>query len=474
MRPLFTSLHGGGALRQSLLDLVEEVSSIPAAQRVDLHIMTFAFTDEAIAEALLLAADRRPSLTIRLLADWSQRNRVRGQQAGRLAALRLPNLRVRYSLDQPYVWDAEAGHMRWSYHDSRGLLHHKTLTLLVDGRPWKLACGSFNWTATAARSYENLLVMAADDAGSRALISRMEYEFEALWSDGRSTCSPEESDRHYQAILACYRRDPRIPPSQVPGLEEGAGDQLDALEPDCLGLREVREPWMGEKNVTSLSDANVAIAFSFHRWSRSPVRAGCAVVNQEQRMTLATPAGNLRLVPVTITHLALDTIFQTKPGDTIQLAMYGLSPRVPEYGALLDAARRGVRLQILLDRVAGGDAAIRLSTARDAHGLPIEVRTAGRMMHQKYLIHRETGTVVTGTANMSTDASTRHWEHRIRIGGCPRIAAQYSADFDEIWSRLASDQSRTTTGCFRSAQAADRGAPERKRGKEEDVSRPPY
>ena len=34
------------------------------------------------------------------------------------------------------------------------------------------------------KSYENLLVLTADNPGSRALMSRVELEFEALWSDG--------------------------------------------------------------------------------------------------------------------------------------------------------------------------------------------------------------------------------------------------------------------------------------------------
>jgi phosphatidylserine/phosphatidylglycerophosphate/cardiolipin synthase-like enzyme len=58
-------------------------------------------------------------------------------------------------------------------------------------------------------------------------------------------------------------------------------------------------------------------------------------------------------------------------------------------------------------------------------------------MHQKYLIHAETATVVTGTANMSTDATSRHSEHRIQIGGCRKLAEQFNADFDTIWGRLS-------------------------------------
>ena len=145
----------------------------------------------------------------------------------------------------------------------------------------------------------------------------------------------------------------------------------------------------------------------------------------------------MRCVPLTITSLALETIFRSTTGDTLKIAMYGMSARVPEYGALLDAARRGVHVFVLLDRVVGSDVASRLKAAAQRERLPIEIRVAGKMMHQKYLIHAETATVVTGTANMSTDASSRHSEHRIRINGCAKLAEQFSADFGEIWSRLS-------------------------------------
>jgi phosphatidylserine/phosphatidylglycerophosphate/cardiolipin synthase-like enzyme len=443
MEALFTSLHSGDAIRQRLLGLVEEVSVLASSHRVDLHVMTFAFTDEEIADALILAAMRHASLTVRILADWSQRTRTHGQQVGRLAALDRPNLRVRYSLDQPYVWDSEAGHMRWSYHASRGLLHHKTLGVLVDGRPWKLACGSFNWTATAARSYENLLVVTAEDPGSLMLMTRTELEFEALWSDGRSTVSPNDAHLHYQAILDTYQREPTIPPSEIAGLAEGASEPLQVLHHEYSPIEKMKAP-VGQEGITDITNGNVTIAFSSRPSAGSGHQAGCADVNREQRMTLRTPTGRLRLVPVTITNLVMDTIFQTKPGDMILIAIYGLSRRVPEYGALLDAARRGVRLQILLNRVSGHEVAARLRAFRDETGVPIEVRTAGRMMHQKYLIHCETGTVITGTANMSTDASARHWEHRIRIAGCAELAEQYVADFQQIWSRVQPDDCAST------------------------------
>src|SRR5437762_1744992 len=123
MEALFTSLIGGADVRQRILEQIHEASALAISHRIDLHVMTFAFTDQEVAQAFADAATRRPSLKIRILADWSQRIRVRGQQVGCLAALNLPNLQVRYTNDQPYIWDPAVEHVRWSYHASRGLMH---------------------------------------------------------------------------------------------------------------------------------------------------------------------------------------------------------------------------------------------------------------------------------------------------------------------------------------------------------------
>ena len=443
MEALFTSIDGGGEIRRKLLDLLEEASTLAASHRVDVHVMAFSFTDDAIAEALLRTAQLRPRLTVRLLADWAQRTLERGQQAGRLAEAGLPNLRIRYTLDQPYVWDAEAGHMRWSYHASLGLLHHKTLGVLVDGKPWKLACGSFNWTANAANSYENLLVLGAGDPESRMVASRIELEFEALWSDGTVSLSGGEARAHYQAILDCYRRGPEIAPSKVAGFNGGLGEQIEELAAD------------------SMEAANAEIAFSSRQRGGARREAGFAPRNRERRMVVCSAAGTKRLAPVSIMNLALNAIFQTKQDELVEIALYGLSPRVAEYGALLDAARRGARLRILLNRESGRDTAARLAAFRE-QGLPIEIRTVGRMMHQKYLVWPDKGMVVTGTANFSTDASARHWEHRLRISGNAPLAGQYSADFREIWSRVREEGkgkvSLPLTSDERSTKEAQQGA----------------
>jgi hypothetical protein len=434
---IFTSLQGGDHLRSRVLELISEASELARRGKVDLHIMTFSFTDEDVAVALSDAAKRCPSMTIRILADWSQRFDGQGQQVTRLVKLCLPNLMVRYKSDQPYVWSVESRRVRWSYRVSRGLLHHKTLGVLVEGWPWKLICGSFNWTINAARSYENLLIVNGDTVGSQHLMSRVELEFEALWSDGQATLAPEEAMLHYQSIISAYHADPTVAPESVVGLASGNGDPLRILKDKHNAAPHKYSSGEEDDLEQGGDEPRVFVAFSSRRIHDNTSANGYACANRTQRFWLQKPSGKSKRVPVTLTTLALDMIFRAQPGDTLKIAMYGLSQRVPEYGALLDAARRGVRLLVLLDGKVGTAVAMSLETARRLYSLSIEVRSGSKTMHQKYVIHPNSGTVLTGTANMTTDSSLRHSEQRILVRGCPRLAEQFSADFDVIWGRLS-------------------------------------
>ena len=149
---LFTSLHGGDAVRARVLAALEEAGELARHDPVDLDVMTFAFTDAAIADRLVSLAGARPGLRVRVLADWGQGSAGSGRVVPRLAHAALPNVVVRYKHDQPYVYDAAADRIRWSYAASRGLLHHKTLGVSVGGLPRTLVCGSFNWTGRASRA----------------------------------------------------------------------------------------------------------------------------------------------------------------------------------------------------------------------------------------------------------------------------------------------------------------------------------
>ena len=441
MEALFTSKVGGAGLRDRILAVIRDAASLAGAHQVDVHIMAFSFTDAQIAELLVEAARTQPNLSIRLIADWSQGAEGTERKVRALTALGMPNLEVRYKKDQPYVWDADACRMYWSYQASRGLLHHKTLAVLVDGRPHTLLCGSFNWSKRSAKSYENLIVLTADDPASMHVMTAVEREFEALWSDGGATLSPDEVRTHYAAVLSEYQRDSACAAADVVGLASGAGASLEVLR-DVEGA--------GEADY-SAGPPYAQIAFSSRTPEQAEGAAGYAEANRRSRFEMCKPSGKSKQVPVTLSTLALDTIARAQPGEHLLVAMYSLSVRVPEYGELLAAARRGVRLLIVLDGHAGVRPLSQLaSTAYGKEKLPIHLRATGRKtMHQKYIVHPEGQTVLTGTANLSTDSSHRHSEHRILWRGDDQVTDAFVADFETMWQRLAPPfKSRATATAY--------------------------
>jgi phosphatidylserine/phosphatidylglycerophosphate/cardiolipin synthase-like enzyme len=429
MDALFSSLVGGERLLERIRTAIDAAAATAAGSTIDVQITTFSFTDRGIAESLRALAQAGSRATVRIIADWAQGSGDCGRQVASLAKS-LPNVQVRYKRDQPYLWDAEAGRVRWSYRASRGLLHHKTLGIFIDGAPSILICGSLNWTSRAANSYENLLVVTPDDAESRSLMQRMEWEFEAMWRDGSVTLSPDEALSHYRRIISEYQSEPAKLPTAIVGLPLAEGVATPATD-------HASRPYQGE-NAESHDGDRVVVAFSSRCAHDAAAGDGYSARNRARRFVLQKPSGKLKPVPLTLTTLALDVIGRARPGDTLCVAMYGLSTRVPEYGALLEAARRGVRVRIVLDGSVGPLVREHLQLSRDRDGLPIEIRAArSRPMHQKYIVHSEADTVLTGTANLSRDATARHSEHRIAIRQAPALTAAFLADFDAMWSRLS-------------------------------------
>ncbi len=429
MEAVFSSIVGGSGLRNCVLRVLEDAIAAGGSKRVEVHIMTFSFTDARIAHALDNLAATRPNVTIRIIADWRQGSPGAGNRLRDLERAGRPNLLVRYKHDQPYLWDLQRGRLRWSYRTSRGLLHHKTLAILFDGAPWAIVCGSFNWTTRAAHAYENLLVLRADHEDERALLRAVESEFEALWCDGRLTLSPDEARDHYLKILDEYKGDPAKTPASVMGLGAGQDVTLPAHGPDHGEMNRGEAP-------AGTSSRHITIAFSSRGPTESVAGRGYSPHNRDRRFALFKPSGHVKQVPLTLSVLALDVIARAAKGETLKVAMYALSARVPEYAALLDAARRDVHIQILLDGVVGVTIERQLADVIRREALPIEARRGGRMMHQKYLVHPESRTVLTGTANLSTDSSTRHTEQRILIRGDGALTDCFLRDFHMIWTRL--------------------------------------
>ncbi len=422
MQALFTSRDGGAGLQARVLAALAEAGRAAREARAEVQIMCFAFTDPRIAAEIVALARAHPGLLIRILADWSQ-----GAPGGAamLEALRregLANLFLKVKLDMPYRWDAGAGRMRYSYGASRGMLHHKTLLLSVEGRPRLLVLGSYNWSARGRRAYENLLVLRdSDDVAP--VMAAFAAEFEALWSDHRLTAAPGRA----QVVAARLRA------------EAMAGKDLTepGLLADAFGL--AGNPEVPAVGARAMVGGACIAAFSGRALLPGPgPTAGHAPANDRRALNLLRPSGLRRPAPLTLNTLALEAIRSVPDGGSLSVAIYALSPRVPEFGALVAAARRGVRLRVLMDGQIGPQAAAALQGFAAREALPLTWRLTGRRMHQKYLCSPDAAMVLTGTANMTEDAVTRHSDHRVLFRDAPGLAAAFQSDFDEIWRRLPS------------------------------------
>jgi len=413
-RAVFTSCNGGQALPAAVLGMIDEAGqSASQGSRVDVQVMCFAFTDRRIAQALVDLCRAHPRLTLRILADWSQSARGAPTVLDGMAAEGLRNLFVKFKLDAPYEAD-EAGRLHYSYGASWGMLHHKTLLMAVDGQPKAMALGSYNWTMRGQRAYENLLL-----SNEPELLVPFAAEFAALWSDHGLTAATARA----RAIMA------RLKDEAAQGCDFRAPDLL----ADVLGVDPKVALPVGPRQ---RADAQVIAAFSGSRPPGLGRMGGHARSNDRRRIDLLRPSGARKPAPLTLNTLALEAIRSVPAGASLKLAIYALSARVPEFAELLTAARRGVRVQMLLDGTIGGRMAEGLRRLSAREGLDLSVSTTRRRMHQKYLCCPDTGLVLTGTANMTEDATTRHSDHRILWRDAPDLARAFATDFDLICNRV--------------------------------------
>jgi len=418
-RAVFTAIHGGAMLPATILDLIGRAREYAGAGgAVELQLMCFAFTDQRIAAALVTLCRDMPNVTLRIVADWSQSAKGAPGVLSGVAAEGLRNIFVKFKLDAPYVRDA-SGRLQYSYAASRGMLHHKTLLIVLDGCPQVMALGSYNWSSRGQQAYENL-VLTEDSA----ILGPFVAEFAALWSDHRLTGTIVRV-AHVIARLKA---------------EAAQGRDLDGslLLEDVLGVA-------GDAPAAALPprrpvQADVTTAFSGSLPTGAVAGAGHAVANGRRALNLLRPTGSRRPARLTLNTLALESIRSVPSGARLLVAMYALSSRVPEFGALIDAARRGVRVAFILDGTIGARTAQAISGFADREGLPLAVQTTRRRMHQKYLCCPDTGMVLTGTANMTEDATARHSDHRILWRDAPALSVAFAADFDTIRARLAPAQ----------------------------------
>ncbi|MDN5786363.1 MAG: phospholipase D-like domain-containing protein [Pseudorhodobacter sp.] len=352
------------------------------------------------------------------MADWSQGAPGTSSVVPGLAADGCDRIAVKLKLDLPYVTDQSTGQVRWSYRSSHGMLHHKTLLISVAGMPERLLLGSFNWSTHGTQAYENTMLLSREPE-TDAVLGAFASEFDGLWHDPRITAHPDVAAR--LAIIARKK-------------VQAGGSMHDLV--DLHEILETPAPPETPRGNIRIENGRILPAFAGRHLTSLTAHYGFSPLNNQRNMQLLRPSGARKPAPLSVNAVALEAIRSIPPGDPIKVAMYAMSPRVPEFGALLEAARRGCPVDILLDRKIGAELARDLTLRPKTENLPIEVRTTRRRMHQKYIVAPRNGVVVTGTANMTIDSAQRHAEHRILFRDDAALSARFAQDFETIWQRL--------------------------------------
>lgn len=143
--------------------------------------------------------------------------------------------------------------------------------------------------------------------------------------------------------------------------------------------------------------------------------------------------GQIAQVAANVTVGATDLFNRATPGQPIDVAMYGMSVGAPEYEALVNAARRGAVVRVVLndDYTAATVAALK---ALRVQGLPIDVRVqSAKTMHEKFGVVGDD--VFFGSANFSSSSSTKHSENRFTIKNEAGTATAFQNRFDAIWNK---------------------------------------
>jgi len=530
-------------IMQAMRDTVLAAKGKP----VELHAMIFAFTEKNIANEMLKLAKENPNVELRIVTDFAQLTTAGGRQAVRIHEEAIAQgfgdrVSVKFKKDTPYSWDSKLQRPVYNHTLSKGLNHHKGIVTLIDGKPFKLATGSYNWSKSASDSnYESLFVIDANNQGNRKLIGDYQAEFAAffnhqdtlgvdgtkafkqqLFNDlrvanglaaqpmpGPITQGPQYtakavgasfdindfSDAGYAALKGAlkdsnlassvlyqyatygaftdlanlYERMPKL--AKLPAeekavlearLEFGEGSvPLNTASADEL-MRSLKitktlaltiiaqRVTLGDfetvdqiKNLPGMTEAIYArisprllddlgrAFFSAKAISDATAKTGYATVNSAKTTpVLDADLGGVTLQPATLTSGVVDLLRRAKPGEEIKIAQYGLSISTPEYSEMIDAAGRGVKIKVVLDKAGNATAAAALSV-QAAAGLPIEVRVQKRVMHQKF------GTLNNdaffGSSNFSSSSSQKNSEDRFVVKNNAELAQELSDEHDRLW-----------------------------------------
>ena len=406
-------------LREVVLQFLAPIESLSSNHEIDLHIMVFSFTDAEIAERLIQIATNNENVKVKILADWGLISDDKDRKLKYLATRSLSNLEVRFMYDQPYVWDAGNQRPKWHYQTSLGLLHHRTLAIFADGIPLRMLSGSYNMTKQAELNYENLIELRPGSEGINRIMEEIEMEFQTLWTHPELSVTYEEAIALKNETASRFEANPDLDPTETIRPPITNGDFV---------------PVTNSYNWDRMVSTNDLVAFGSRAFPGNERGKGFTEVLGYRQFMMTAASGKYKKVPVDLSTVLLDLLFRCKPGSVLRVAIFALSPRVPEYGLLLEAARKGIAVRVILG--VPGETLEKLEEAATGENLPLEVRYEGRCLHQKYVVDLDAGNVLTGTANMTTDAYERHAEHRFLFRGNKGLAQKFAADFDTIWKEM--------------------------------------
>jgi len=182
-----------------------------------------------------------------------------------------------------------------------------------------------------------------------------------------------------------------------------------------------------------LNDDSGRAYFSARAFDASSASTGYAPVNANATTPVMNTDGVVTDEPAKLSSGVIDLFNRAKSGDTFKVAMYGLSATTPEYGALVDAAERGVAVKVVLNSAYNSSVAYALEALR-VSGLPIDVRIQkSKTMHMKFGVVNDD--VFLGSANFSNSAANKHSEDRFVIKNNAGLSQDYDAEFERVWAK---------------------------------------
>ncbi|MCC6808151.1 MAG: hypothetical protein IT381_12065 [Deltaproteobacteria bacterium] len=155
---------------------------------------------------------------------------------------------------------------------------------------------------------------------------------------------------------------------------------------------------------------------------------GYGKITGSRTLAATMDPGKVSTTKASVTVAALDMFNRAKAGESIDVAMYGMNATSPESAALIAAAKRGVKVRLVLNDDFNGPVA----TALKAIGVDVRIQKA-RTMHEKFGVSGDD--VFWGSANFSESSSTKHSEDRFALRGNPGFAQSFKAHFEELWTK---------------------------------------